>query len=530
MTVRAVLELPIVVRGVPEVVGGHEHLDREVRWVHAAEVPNIPSLLKGGELLLTSGIGISAKRSEQRALAAGLAERGVAALVIGLGSALSEIPAALAEECDRQGLPLIAMHRVVPFVEVTEAVHAELLDTELTLMRHGETLHRRFAAIMLRGGGIPQILDVLAETISNPVVLARADGEIAAIAANGLPNDDVVAAWEMHRRELPSRSQVVTVPVSIGDVHAWGALTAISLRSRLDAFAVVAVERAVTLVGLALLRPDEASLHYVEPSGLVDAVARGALEESGAAARAKALAFTNPVLLPIVVGARNGTRASEDRKRAWAVAWRELQREFSDRRMSLLLRPPGADGQALLVAGLEGDEDRPQVAERIAAMVRLAVERKLGPGGCVICVGPAAHTWSRLGDHLRATAEAVESAHHARPRPWHDIAAPDLDRLLWTLRDVEAIRDFVESRLAPIIDYDRRRHTELLGTLEALCAYGGRKAETARALHLERPSLYYRIARLEELLGEDLTGEDTLLGLHFAVRMRRHLAAQPPSA
>jgi purine catabolism regulator len=525
MTVRAVLELPIVTRGVPEVIAGHNRLDRAVRWVHAAEVPNIPSLLKGGELLLTSGIGISQKSSEQRALAAGLAERGVAALVIGLGSALKEVPAALAEECDRAGLPLIAMHRVVPFVEVTEAVHAELLDTELTLMRHGEMLHRRFAGIMLRGGGIPPILDELAETIANPVVLARTDGQIVALATHGLLADDVIAAWELNARGLPSRSHVVAVPVSGGESSAWGSLTAISLRSRLDAFAVVAVERAVTLVGLALMRHDEGGLNYHEPSGLVDSVARGALEESAAAARAKALAFTSPVLLPLVAGLRSsGGRGDADRSRPWTLAWRELQQEFSDRHMPVLVRHPEPGGEVMLVAGMADTQERKRVAERVAEVILAVITRRLGPDRCTICVGRAAHTWSWLGEELNATAQALEAAYHARPREWHDIDQPDLDRLLWRLRDVATIREFVQARLGPILAYDERRHSELLGTLEALCANGGRKAETARSLHLERPSLYYRIARLEALLDANLTDEDTLLGLHLAVRMRKHLA------
>ena len=62
-----------------------------------------------------------------------------------------------------------------------------------------------------------------------------------------------------------------------------------------------------------------------------------------------------------------------------------------------------------------------------------------------------------------------------------------------------------------------------MNTLEVFCAHGGQKTETAQALHLKRQSLYKRLARIEALLDAQLTDEDTLLGLHLALRARHVL-------
>jgi purine catabolism regulator len=109
---------------------------------------------------------------------------------------------------------------------------------------------------------------------------------------------------------------------------------------------------------------------------------------------------------------------------------------------------------------------------------------------------------------------------HAAPEAWHDVSVPSVRRLLWTLRDEPALADFVERRLAPLRAYDAGHRGELLKTLEAFCAHGGSKTETARALHLERQSLYKRLTRIEELIEARLTDEETLLGLHLALRAR----------
>ena len=58
MTVRDALALPALRRGLPQVLAGTARLDHPVRWAHAAEVRNIAELLKGCELLLSTGMGL----------------------------------------------------------------------------------------------------------------------------------------------------------------------------------------------------------------------------------------------------------------------------------------------------------------------------------------------------------------------------------------------------------------------------------------------------------------------------------------
>lgn len=83
----------------------------------------------------------------------------------------------------------------------------------------------------------------------------------------------------------------------------------------------------------------------------------------------------------------------------------------------------------------------------------------------------------------------------------------------------------VDRRLGPLLAHDRRRRHALLPTLEALCANGGHKAQTARVLHLNRQALYHRLERIERLLGVDLDEPRELLTLHLAVEARRFLSA-----
>jgi purine catabolism regulator len=101
-----------------------------------------------------------------------------------------------------------------------------------------------------------------------------------------------------------------------------------------------------------------------------------------------------------------------------------------------------------------------------------------------------------------------------------------VDRLLWALREDDRLQGFVDRRLAPLVEHDRQRKNVLLPTLERLCEHGWHKADTARALHLQRQALYHRAERIERLLDADLSDPETRLGLELAVRARRY-ATEP---
>src|SRR5262249_3504088 len=148
-------------------------LANPIRWVHSGEVPGIARLLKGGELLLTTGMGIGAEPAGQRRFVDELVARGVAGPVVGLGGVLTPLPAPLREAADAGGLPLIELRREVMFVEVTEEIHAALLHRQLGVLQRADELHHRFTELMLDGAGIPEILAALSATIANPVLLER---------------------------------------------------------------------------------------------------------------------------------------------------------------------------------------------------------------------------------------------------------------------------------------------------------------------------------------------------------------------
>ncbi|MGV9880438.1 PucR family transcriptional regulator [Streptomyces sp. NPDC003006] len=537
ITVQRALELPGLRGGLPEVVAGADRLQRTVRWVHAGEVPNIASLLKGGELLLTTGLGLGARPAEQRAFVRKLAERGIAALVVELGPRFARLPAAIVETARAAGLPLVQLHREVPFVTVTEEVHTEIVNGHYALLQRAEEVHGRCTEALLGGGGIPQVLGILAEFSGNPVFLETADGQLLYAAGAGTECADPLQVWEGLRGRTLDRDGPPAAAVLV-DVPGGGPGTG-SVRARLVLLAVeaaplpvhrIAAERAASSLAVVLMQArQEEELAARGRGDFLTDLAEGRITADDAPVQARVLGFkpgpAGSPLLPVVMRLADGLPTGG----GWAVLARAVAEELASVGVPVLLGVRPVEGRVPLLLGLRTESERTAVADRVAAALRAGVERagmqRPGAQPPVVVVGVAGG-WAAASAGLRHAAETATAAQGLTDRPWYDARRLDIDLLLWRLHRHDedgVLAAFVDRAIGPLRAHDQRSKPPLLPTLQTFLAHAGRKAETARELHLNRQTLYNRLARISELLGTDLDDPQTVLALSLALRARRHV-------
>jgi purine catabolism regulator len=117
-----------------ELVCGEESARAHVRWVHSTELQDPTPWLKGGELLLTTGIQLNGPKS-QRELIDRLADHEIAGLGFGTGFAHKRLPAALVTAARRREFPLFEVPYELPFIAITERAFAQLLDERYELLQ-----------------------------------------------------------------------------------------------------------------------------------------------------------------------------------------------------------------------------------------------------------------------------------------------------------------------------------------------------------------------------------------------------------
>ncbi|MFC0097909.1 PucR family transcriptional regulator [Micromonospora marina] len=284
-TVREVLDLVPVRNGAPRLVAGTAGLDRPVRWVHIAEVPDIATLLGGGELVLTTGIGLPGDDAGLREFIGALADVGVSGLAVELGRRyVSGVPRVMVAAAERRGLPLIELRRGTPFVRITEAVHALIVDAQLTELRATEEIHQRFTELSVEGAEPGEVLRQAAELAGCPMVLENLSRQVLAYEPAGENAQLLLDGWERHSRQIrpagrtaydPDSGWLVTTVGARG--QDWGRLllrwpaTESTPPTRLT----ILVERAASTLALGrLIRRDaeglERQIHRTLLTALID--------------------------------------------------------------------------------------------------------------------------------------------------------------------------------------------------------------------------------------------------------------------
>jgi purine catabolism regulator len=117
-----------------ELVSGADSAQAHVRWVHCTELTDPTPWLKGGELLLSTGIQLAGPKS-QRELVDRLADHDIAGLGFGTGFAHKRLPAALVAQARKREFPLFEVPYELPFIAITERAFERLLDERYELLQ-----------------------------------------------------------------------------------------------------------------------------------------------------------------------------------------------------------------------------------------------------------------------------------------------------------------------------------------------------------------------------------------------------------
>jgi purine catabolism regulator len=323
----------------------------------------------------------------------------------------------------------------------------------------------------------------------------------------------------------PAGSVIVEVPgggPGTGSVRAR--IVLLPVRGPLAPVHRIAAERAADILAVVLMQArQEEELAARGRGDFLTDLAEGRIAAEDAPAQARVLGFkpgTSP-LLPVVMRLGDALAAPGG---GWAVLARAVAEELASVGVPVLLGVRPVEGRVPLLLGLRSESERSAVADRVAAALRAGVERagmqRPGAQPPIVVVGVAGG-WAAASAGLRHAAETATAAQGLTDQPWYDARRLDIELLLWRLRDHPDLAAFVDRAIGPLRDHDNRSKPPLLPTLETYLAHAGRKAETARELHLNRQTLYNRLARIGELLGTDLEDPQTVLALSLALRARR---------
>lgn len=403
----------------------------------------------------------------------------------------------------------------------------ELVRAHSESVERAAAVHDKLADLVLRGGDVEGIAAAVAEALGGGLMVVDAEAVVTAVAGDApalrvLGDSGGKAAGGSGTRSVPEPGARFG---SATELIALSAATGHAVRS--GDLVVAAVAAAAEPLGALILRAPEtfgdADQRILERAALV--VALHLLmrrSEAEAAERLGGDLLDDLLAVPVrhtSTLAERARRVGVDLDRPHVVVAADASPADRPRAHFAAGRLAGAEGglagshEGRIVLLLPGD-DPSATAQRVLTDLRggLAQPLTVGAGGPEVGVAAFAD----------AHGEAVKclAALHALGRTGSAAAPSDLGFLALVLGGGDP-GDVVRQALGPLIDYDAKRGTDLLGTVEQYFASGRSLGRTGEALHIHVNTVTQRLERTTRLLGADWQEPGRSLEIQLALQIRR---------
>ena len=511
VTVRDILETRNLAL---KLVAGAAGRANRIRWVHVSELQDPTPWLKGGELLLTTGMTLAPDPEAQHAYVERLVAAGLAGLGFGTGFSHDRVPSEVARTAERHRFPVFEVPYAIPFIAITEAVYSRVAAGQYETLERSVRAQTALTRVVVEGGGVTGLITALASAMGGWALVLDTHG-VPLAAAPAAARGRAKALFEEARKGaqhglrfgaslVAQGSHIAILPVGArGHVEGFLAVGRSEPLSEVDHSIA---GHAVHLLAIELDKSRAVADAERRLKGdLLDALIEGGLGVGDAAARLRRFGF-DPGAQVAVVAAAVPVAPPVTTELVWA-----LEEHFAPLGRSYLLSPH-EDAVLVLVdpAVLDLEALRRRLRERLGTEAMVAASRpapSMEVAGCVrearyglqVCrmEGRGTVTYDSLGTY----------------------------RLLLGLQEPETMRAFSESVLGPLDAYDERHAGQLLTTLDSFLTNVGKWEATAAALGVHRHTLRYRIQKVEELTGRSLSLATDRTELWLALRARELVGA-----
>jgi sugar diacid utilization regulator len=375
------------------------------------------------------------------------------------------------------------------------------------------------------GQGLPEVVRAAARALDASLVLIDRSSAVLAVAARSSADE---------RALMTDAPGVATHELRVGDA----VVGRLRLRGRGGEPSAALLRIVLTLIASEVerVRAPERASEAAQEAFLRAVLHRQVTDRGDIVARAAELGVElDGGAAVIVVRAHHYAPAEEDwRVRVLAAAERAARAAAPGSIAAIDELPTDTAGQILVLAPAADDAESRRTAEAIARELQAALH------GFTFSVG-----YSRVAldpvDLYRAGNEALLAANVAEGQPAGEEGGADAIavlafeatgayRLLLPAmsEDPGELQRFYAETVEPLVAYDEQYETDLVQTLETFLECDGNVANTASRLFTHRHTIRYRLERVRDLSGLDVSSTDGREKLGLGLKAMRVLGITAP--
>lgn len=536
LTVREATMRPSFLKA--RIVAGKNGLGRKIRWVHILEVSDFDTLIHGGEMILTTGVGLHWGEPSQTSFLKKLIDKGVSCLCIEIGSYFHSISEELIQLADQHDFPLIVFNETVRFVDITQDLHPLIINQHYKMLEHFEKISREFNRLALTSQGHTQILKLLSTSINAQVIVLPTKGNTEFYPLVSTDRQQKLTSYLQSKLHLPSSQNRNDTPVQWGEnskrylvqpigamKQTWAQLILIVDERSVEEFDTLILDRAALALSQDYLRKryiEERKLHK-EHVWMDDLIHQRMDNEDqiksllGFPFREKKHIVYRVCVIQLNQEEHTEFEASKTDEESTLLHIALLVRStFENYAFHPFLTTKNNKLIVLVVDLKENKLDKEQL-KKVTQSLRTMFNKQSEKFKLEIGFG---HTYSTFLEAHKSYQEAKSMLRIndlPLPSTFHFYEDMGVYRLLLHPENDKTLQLYIDDYLKPLIEHDQIKGSQLLLTMKKYIELQFSKKLTADKLFITRQTLYHRLSTIEELLGEDYLSSDRRLAIEIAL-------------
>lgn len=492
------------------------------------ETTNFDSLINGGELILTTGVGLQLEKSLQVQYMKKMIERDVAAICIEFSPHFNNIPLEVLEIANLSEFPIIIFEEVVKFVDITQDLHTLIINQHHDILSNLDRMSRKFISLSLEYNGVLKILEELQAFFNENTFFVGSD-----LKSYYYPPESKGTLNIIQDFIIPdlneSHSQIITstqgysfalMPVRVLG-QTWGHLCIQITQPYSEEFLFLMLDRATLAIAQVILRNRtiEERKQHMEDEFVRNLLVGREFDQTDLQTY---LPAPNKNMHFRVFIIRLDASEESLKGRDWEEI--NLHRSMLIRTLfkekGFLPAVSVKKNEIAIVASFPATENTGLNVNRFNQVIKMILEMNhslfFDGGSCRIGIST---TYSNLLDATTGYKEAnkVLSLYDAGIVTSNYYEDLGVYRLL-SLNNHEYLNTYINQYLTPLLEYDNNTDSNLLETLMIYLECQGSKKETSERLFIVRQTLYHRLDRIEQLLGENYLSTSNRLALEVAIK------------
>ncbi|MBD8025910.1 PucR family transcriptional regulator [Ureibacillus sp. Re31] len=496
-----------------EVIAGSGGLHNTIKWVHVLEVSNVQKLLKGHELILTTGVSFQHQQEDFFQFVEGLIEANCAGLCIEYGAYIQKVPEAIIQLADDYHFPIIVFHEEVPFVEITQDLHTLIINHQYSMIAKLENYSQLLHKETLHAQNSEQLLKPLYEYLKIQTIY-EIEGKDPIFYPNMAKKQREAL---LQKKSNPNHvTQFLTKPIYLFE-HTYGELTLYSEEKEITEFELLILDRTITALAQLLLR----DLYVDERKRKEDAKW---LEEwlEGAHSESEIIQF--------LLAEWPSFRKTESTVLILSLPRNEKNQQL-DRTYFKLNCHTVFDKKGFLSFVIErkndfvfillNRQDTESMKGRLEdCLVKFETSNLIE--GQEMAVGKVVKDLTKVHESFKSAQDTLYIIRHVETAS-HFYDELYVFHLIYQMQKHTNLKEMMEELLQPLIDFDEKHNGQLVETLEVYMQSNGSKQETAKRLYIVRQTLYHRLRKIESLIGKDFMKGENRLALEWMLFARKFI-------